>query len=136
MKQTNVQTVVDEGNISNVIKDPESFKHLDTNTQNTLLQQYGQEITDAYVVDLKKKHKDMYSSWWPTMPPNVRMYIPIYHRPLFDQIIDYYVAQARANPNNQEAVLNEVPGDLYGFVTYKLGSNRNSWYKKAYYELV
>lgn len=136
MKQTNVQTVVDEGNKSNTIKDPESFKHLDQGTQDSLLQQYGQEITDAFVIDLTKKHKGMYTSWWESMPTNVRMYMPVYHKDIFTQIVDYYVSQARANPNNQEAVLNEVPGDLVGFVMMKLGSNRKSWYKKGVYELV
>jgi hypothetical protein len=133
MKQTGVQTIIDEGNKSNIIKEPESFKHLDENSQNSLLQQYGQEITDAFVIKLKKIDKGQYDPWWESLPLNVRMYMPAFQRDTVMEMVKYYATQVRKNPNTI------VPDDFQGWVMdeiNKQGTNKNSWYKKATYELV
>ena len=136
LKQTNVQTTVHQDNLSNVTKSPEDFKLLDQSTQDSLLQQYGQEITDSFVRELSATHRGLYHSWWSTMPSNVKSYISHFHPEAFEATVQYYLNEVNRNPSKQEEILGRIPTDILPFVYMKLSYNKTSWYKRAYYELV
>jgi hypothetical protein len=117
-----------------VLKDLGYFKGLSEAEQNAILQQYGAEMGQAFAETLSTKYQNsMFHGFWNSVPANVRPYLPW---EVIDATAQFYANELNRNPSNQDAMIAKIPGDIQPYVFAKLGSNRRSWYKRAYYELV
>ncbi len=125
MGQTNVQTIVNEGEKRHVLRDVGYFKNLPLETQNTLLQQYGVEIGQVFAKELDK-YRGMYHQFWESVPPNVRSYLPF---EIIDATAQFYANEIKKDPNNRDNIIKLISPDIQPFVFTKLSFN-NNWYKK------
>ena len=126
MGQTNISTIVEQGQKKHVIRDTSYFKSLPPDSQNSILQQYGEEIGEAFAKDLIK-YKGLLHEFWINTPPNVRPYLPV---TIIDNVAQFYANAVNNSLSNFQNMSNKIPTDIHSKVIPKLSFSIN-WYKKA-----
>ena len=126
MSQTNVKTIVEQGQKQHVIRDTGYFKSLQLNDQNVILQQYGKEIGEAFAKDLNK-YRGLLHDFWTNTPANVRPHLPEY---IIENVAQFYANAVRNSLTEFQRQSGKIPSDIHERVIPKLSFGKN-WYKKA-----
>lgn len=108
---------------NHVMRDPGYWKSLTPDLQEALLQNYGDEIGQAFARN-KDRYPGMLHQFWVSVPDNVRPYLPA---DLIDATAQYYANILNRQPSNIDALMDKVPIDIQPYVLMKLSYN---WYRK------
>lgn len=125
MGQTNIKNIVEQGVTKHVVRDTGYFKSLPVETQNTILQQYGKEIGEAFAKD-QSKYRGLLHEFWINTPVNVRSYLP---EIVIENVAQYYANAVGNSLTTFQNMSAKIPPDIHPRIIPKLSFN--NWYKKA-----
>jgi len=126
MQQTNVKTIVEQGEMKHIIRDTGYFKSLPLETQNTILQQYGPQIGEAFARD-QSKYRGLLHEFWINTPANVRPYLP---DNIIENVAQFYTNAVNGSLSTFQNIQTKIPTDIHSRIIPKL-AYKNNWYKKA-----
>ena len=124
-KMTEMGSIVRD-KVMHIMREPGYFRTMPGDMQNSVLQQYGADIGQAFANEVSK-YRGMLQNFWVSVPENVRPYLPTKIR---DATAVFYANILNKNPSDFDTVFGKIPPDIQGDVWAKLAS-RMSWYKKA-----
>ncbi len=126
MGQTNIKTIVEQGEMKHVLRDTGYFKSLPLETQNTVLDQYGKQIGEVFARDLTK-YRGLLHEFWINTPINVRPHLP---ETIIENVAQFYANAVGNSLTTFQTMSTKIPSDIHSRIMSKLSSRKN-WYKKA-----